>query len=83
MFKKILAIALALCLLGGTALAEHTTLTFIVPSNSTYPNGFDQVLAKFEEETATTLEASLNFISPDLTTTAKKVSLKDCLARGD
>lgn len=76
MTKKLLAILLALCLLCGTALAEHSTLTIIVPSNSTYPNGFDQVLAAFEAETADTLDASLNFIFTGFDDIGQKVSLK-------
>lgn len=73
---RILALTLALCLLCGFAMAEHKTLTVIVPSNTTWPNGFDAVLAKFEEETAETLDVSLNFIFTGFDDIGQKVSLK-------
>lgn len=73
---KVLALTLALVLVCGTALAEHATLTFIVPSNSSSPNGFDKVLEAFEARTGDTLDDSLNFIFTGFDDIGQKVSLR-------
>lgn len=73
---KILALALALMMLCTAAFAEHATLTFIVPSNTSSPNGFDKVLEAFKAQTGETLDDSLNFIFTGFDDIGQKVSLR-------
>lgn len=77
--RRLLPLLLTLCLLGtalpGLAAAE-TKLTFIAPSNTSWPTGFDEVIAKFEEETGETLGISWDFIFTGFDDIGQKVSLK-------